>query len=104
MPELTWLDPGEIDGEPSEVARAAAEQLASILDQIAPLAQATFTQVRNAGLSEALAAGETADPGALQDWWRVHRPGSARVSDLAYQLGVAQRLARRLAEDVREGR
>ena len=51
--ELSYRHPGDIDGEPREVAEASVIALAEVAAVAHEVARATFLQVRNAVLEEA---------------------------------------------------
>ncbi len=91
MAELTYDPPGEIDGEPREVATAAARQLLGLLTEISEIADQTGRQVLNAvattALEEGLGAERELEPGELEDWVLYHRPLQA---DALYALKKAR--------------
>lgn len=82
---ITYTPPGEIDGEPGEVALAASAQLARVLLAVGDLIEQTNKQVENAGRQQALEAG--ASVASLDEWWREHRPRQAALSYGLGQLG-----------------
>jgi hypothetical protein len=112
LKQIQFLDPGEIDGEPQEVARKASAQLAAVLTEVAPLIEGTVRQVQNGGMQDALTRTFdeddertlTGDAGELQEAWREHRPQQAAMCEsLATLAPVLRDRAARLAYVVSRG-
>ena len=91
---ITIEHPGDIDGEPHEVAEQAVANLAEVSMVFAGLVEATVKQVENMGrqaaLNEADGASLTGVPGALDEWWRSEYPAQAARAE-ALRV-VAERL------------
>lgn len=62
--EITFVDPGTLEGEPDEVREAALHQLDLTLATLDELVEATEIQVRNAFMSDIL--GRRGRPTAMQ--------------------------------------
>lgn len=69
MPTLEYEIPGDIDGEPEEVAAAAEAQLRELAAIMSELTDRTAVQRRNAWLTTHLDANPQASPDELAELW-----------------------------------
>jgi len=74
MIELTWVHPGEIDGEPDEVRQRVVNQLQMASDSVGALVLESIVQIRGAGITGL--PGHDEDTTTL-DSWMVSEEGDA---------------------------
>lgn len=75
----TFTHPGDIEGEPAEVAELAKQQAVSLAAGVARFAADTFIQLRAAGI-------DPNDDEAVESWLRT-KPGRA-AADFAWAARV----------------
>lgn len=97
MSDLSYPDPGERDGEPEEVAAAAAADLADAASVYGAHALAAVRQARSGYLTRRLNQDPTLTPGALAEQWDGSR-------EAAYCVAVmkAARVGKQAAEHLRD--
>jgi len=105
---IKYTPPGEIDGEPYIVAKAATMELDRVLLEVSELIEGTVKQVENAGrqlaLDEAPAGSLEGTPSALDEYWRENRPQQAARAELLRQFGERlPQVARALSYAVSRG-
>lgn len=83
----TFLHPGDLEGEPPEVAELAKQQAQTLAGMVARVAAATFVQLRAAGI-------DPDDEDAVESWLRT--PAGRAAADFAWAARVFAEAARAL--------
>jgi hypothetical protein len=83
----TFTHPGDIEGEPAEVAELATQQARELAGAVARFAADTFVQLRAAGI-------DPDDDDAVEAWLRT-KPGRA-AADFAWAAKLFAEAARAL--------
>jgi hypothetical protein len=95
MARLNVEDPGQIDGDPDEVAEAALNQVVEVAIELAELVRLTRLQVKNAALSTLLD-----DPDA-HEWSELDLVDRYDASSIESDLLFLQRVVSSIPQVVR---
>lgn len=84
---FTYTDPSDIEGEPSDVAKVATQQIRRLAAVVAELSKDTYIQLRSAGI-------DPDDDNAVEAWLKT-QPGRA-AADLVWAARVFAEATRAL--------
>ena len=96
---LNVTPPGDIDADPVEVGGLAAEQIATVSDELRELVEASAVQIRSSWMSGRLCEDDELNPARLRREWECSQT-YALVERIKGAAGTLSELAQRVGSDV----